>query len=297
MYRYSFVILWGLFLMGATAVGRAGEADSPDESKVTEKSVEAGPTTEDEPEFSVICEPVEVAFDRALAYLEKNEPSSVEDAFVMSHLLEDIEREGLEEFVQKGREKFKDDPSIWYLVAGSPRIAIPATLPKGRELYDLITSTPHADPPRRSFDLIIDFFVTPHQGYLLTHQVFMLEVAKSRGIELPPTIFPNGSQFISKIYLEQREDTQFSDLYARRTLMLLLYSVPPEELARNWVNIVLAAQQEDGSWSDSKPYDLELDGEAFTITPDPVSTTVMATFAVSAFRKHFCLPVEEVVVK
>lgn len=294
----SFIFLAAVAIASSRELspGPSPKADTPANAEPV-KSEAAGPDLDSGAVVSERCNAAGLALMRGITFLENQEPTAIEDAFIVSHIYLQAKRKGLEGFIQKAREMYKNDPAIWYLTAGSPRMTLPDPLPAGKARLELITNTPQMDPPRKAYDLLIEFLVTPCNGYLLTHQVFMLEVAKSRKVELPENIFPDGSQYMGKVSLEHAEDSAFSDLYARRTFLLLLYTMPDEKDANIWIDVLLKAQREDGSWLDEHTVSAELGGETFTVQPTQVRTTAYTTYAMAVYVKRFCEPEEVIQVK
>lgn len=276
----------------------AGETSPPAEeigaptSEDTELGKELDPNLP--PALRARCEAVGLAIVKGVTYLENHEPSSIDSTFIVTQLHMQAKRQALADFIQKARVKFEKDPSIWYLTRGSSRLTIPEPLPKGEDLLKLITNTPQADPPQASFDLLVKFLAAQHNGYLLTHQMFMLEIAKSRGAEIPLTIKRDGSQYLVPILEEHKKSKDFGYLYARRTLLLLLYSLEIEPVASEWVEVLLAAQREDGSWHDDRVVSSELEGASFSFVPSDVDTTAYATYCLAVFLRKYCDPEAEV---
>lgn len=103
-------------------------------------------------------------------------------------------------------------------------------------------------PESRAISFIHDFLSEDEDGYILTHQLLVLEWAKQSGLQIPEELRKKKTYLLDRIYREQRRDRLFSDLYAERNAILFLFSYPNPKDAGKWVLTTLNAQLPNGGW-------------------------------------------------
>jgi hypothetical protein len=107
-------------------------------------------------------------------------------------------------------------------------------------------------PDERAIEWLGEFLEQPGFGYVLTHQFLVIQWAESSGLSLPGSLREQESMLLERIVAEQAEATVYSDMYAERTALILLYGSPAEVEAARWIETIIGEQLENGLW-DSRP--------------------------------------------
>ena len=92
----------------------------------------------------------------------------------------------------------------------------------------------------------------------------MIAWAAQTGLELPPSLTAELQPLLERLSAEPVNDASFSDLYAERAALLLLYGSPSFSEASDWIDTIVEAQSDDGAW----------DGGTTTVSFDGVTTTI-----------------------
>jgi hypothetical protein len=85
-------------------------------------------------------------------------------------------------------------------------------------------------------------------NYTLTHQFLYIEWARETGLEVPQSLVDRQRTILERIAAEQARDRRFSDLYAERVFLLMLYGEPAEDDVRRWIETIVEAQLANGRW-------------------------------------------------
>jgi len=156
------------------------------------------------------------------------------------------------------------------------RDAAPIALPEdpGRGIARLATYVyaPLGEPADRAIGFIDDFTATPATGYVLTHQILVLEWARHVGVALPDAVWQRRDGLLARIAAEQAADTQFSDLFAERAAILLAFATPERGEADRWIDVIAPAVQPDGRWLSTRS-PIAYDGQQATANHPWVHTT------------------------
>lgn len=132
--------------------------------------------------------------------------------------------------------------------SNAPRFRLPDDPGSGFDQLYIYILAAFGRPESRAISFIHDFLSKDEDGYILTHQLLVLEWAKQSGLQIPEELRRKKTYLLDRIYREQTRDRLFSDLYAERSAILFLYRHPTPEDARKWVLKTLNAQSPDGSW-------------------------------------------------
>ncbi len=144
------------------------------------------------------------------------------------------------------------------------RDAAPMPLPEdpGHGITRLATYVfaPAGEPVPRAVSFIDAFTATPDTGYVLTHQLLVLEWARSVGLPLPDAILQRREGLLTRIAAEQAADTRFSDLFAERAAILLAFTTPSRGDADRWIDVIAGAAPADGRWVSTRST-IQYDGQ------------------------------------
>lgn len=174
--------------------------------------------------------------------------------------------------------------------------AAPFPLPEdpGRGIARLAAyaNAPAGAPLPRAAAFVDAFTADPSaQGYPLTHQLLVLEWARTTGLELPDAVRARRTELLRRIAAEQRADTGFSDLFAERAAILLAFDRPGAAEVDGWLAVIAAAQPANGRWT-SPPSAMTYDGQSATARHPWVHTTgfVLATAGYALARPPGAAP-------
>jgi hypothetical protein len=190
--------------------------------------------------------------------------------------------ETLRQFIEEKVATVPDHPALCAIIPDAPRVELPKQLPSGFDRYRECLLAPFGVPPERAISFIKAFLSTDERGYVLTHQFIVLIWAEQMGLELSDRLSGKKNDLLKRIYIEQREDAFFSDLYAERAALLLYYGKPKTKDAVKWIDTIINAQLSDGIW-ESGPNLIDYDGQAVSLSLPKQHTTVLSLWAIRAF--------------
>jgi hypothetical protein len=134
----------------------------------------------------------------------------------------------------------------------APRAQLPEDPGSGAARLSNYLKAPLGEPRERAIEWIAEYVEEPGYGYTLTHQLLVLQWARQTGLELPDFLIELQPELLRLIEEEQNGAPVFSDIYAERTGLLLMYGSPPSERAEGWVRIIVDRQLDDGMWDASR---------------------------------------------
>ncbi|NQV32543.1 MAG: hypothetical protein HQ515_07605, partial [Phycisphaeraceae bacterium] len=140
------------------------------------------------------------------------------------------------------------DPFLQLIDPCAPCVELPVNPGAGLERFYSYMLAPFGTPRERAVSLINDFMAIHSSGYILTHQLLLLQWAEQIGFELPKHMALKKQDLLERILQEQLENHPFSDLYAERVAILLYFGHQDPSNAANWVQAIVNAQLQDGNW-------------------------------------------------
>jgi hypothetical protein len=135
---------------------------------------------------------------------------------------------------------------------GAPRAKLPEDPGTGAMLLANSLKAAVGEPESRAVEWLTDFVERPSFGYVLTHQLLAIKWAEWCGLALPQSLLDQRSLLLERIEQEQAEATVYSDIYAERVALLLMYWQPDAADTDRWVETIIGEQLENGMW-DSRP--------------------------------------------
>jgi hypothetical protein len=199
-------------------------------------------------------------FAGAVAALRQGEPMEIGEAWFLQQLAAEREDAALQALVEDTGRRLADHRAARLLRADAPSPALPENPGRGIERLANYVFAPVGTPPERAAAFIDDFTATPGTGYVLTHQLLVLEWARSVGLPLPTPVAARRNDLLARIANEQAADAAFSDLFAERAAILLAFSTPAGADADRWMDVIAAAAPADGRWVSAKSM-LSYDGQ------------------------------------
>ncbi len=197
------------------------------------------------------CSAVEVALERGVgAMLAQREACAVGTLWALQQLLRLQELPPLRAYLEGSVVRCAGEPGAVLLDTDSPQWALPEDPGRGLTRFWNFVLAPMGSPAPRAGEFVARFVSTDEQGYVLTHQLLTLAWARQTGVPLPAAAWQREAELLRRIAEEQAGDPGFTDLFAERAAILLLYAGPDEGAARRWIDTIVGAQRPEGHWQD-----------------------------------------------
>jgi hypothetical protein len=134
----------------------------------------------------------------------------------------------------------------------APRARLPENIGSGATRLSNYLKAPVGEPRERAVEWISEYVSEPGFGYTLTHQFLVLQWARQTELELPDALLELQPELLRLIEEEQNGAHLFSDIYAERCGLLLMYGAPSPERAAAWTGTIVENQLENGMWDASR---------------------------------------------
>jgi hypothetical protein len=174
----------------------------------------------------------------------------------------------------------------------APLMPLPEDPGTGLQKWYVYMQAPFGTPPSTALRYITEYLAPdtgslapPAEGYILTHQLAVLEWAKMVGLELPLELLKMKPILLDRIAAEHARDGVFSDLFAERICFLVVYGDPSDEELERSVRVILDAQVEPGVWA-PPPITLSYDGESEVSEVEPEHARKMAMVALAEYLRR-----------
>ncbi len=217
----------------------------------------------------------EQAYTAGLADLMRVTQPRVGEVWLLQKILSSHPDEKLQNYVNDMVRRLATDPFVRLIHPA----AVPPNLPedpgKGLGRLGIYFMAPIGAPAERAVSFIRDYLARDETGYILTHQLLVLVWAEEAGLELPAELLAMKPKLLDKIREEHLNDPTFSDLYAERAALLMLFGAPTPEEAALWTQTTIDAQQKYPNWR-GLSWTYAYDGAAQEVTGDPVHTQALA---------------------
>lgn len=227
------------------------------------------------------------AIERGIRALSEENFYGAGDAWVASKALKYRRDSDLEAWVARWVGRNSTDPSRPLLEPDSIRWRVPADPGRGYARYEQILWTPFAKPDDLAIERILDFVRSEETGYVLTHQLAVIEWAREMELELPAWVYFRRFDLMRKIATELTTQEVFDDLLVEQFALLLAYGDMPRQEATDYVDRIISEQAADGLWYDHTPSVGKLDGETFSANMYPAHTTGLAVWALCAYLDRY----------
>lgn len=130
----------------------------------------------------------------------------------------------------------------------APRIELPEELGTGIERMTRISMAPLGRPEERAVTWLVEYVANDASGYTLTHQFLYILWGEATGLEFPETVRERKRSLLLRVAAEQAAASRFSDLWAERAALLMLYSRPSTADVQRWIGRVVDHQLANGYW-------------------------------------------------
>ena len=144
-----------------------------------------------------------------------------------------------------------NDPGLRLVDPSQPKPVLPDDPGRGFIRFGNFVMAPAGQPEFLARRYVLQFISEPGEGYVLTHQIVVIEWAREQGLTLPASVEDRKKQMLQALEREHDADPQFSDLYAERAAILVMYGDAPPEKMATWAGLIVDAQRKDGTWPQS----------------------------------------------
>ena len=188
------------------------------------------------------------------------------------------------------RRRIVSDHDSYRLVEPSAeRIPLPREPGRGLEKWHMYMEAPFGRPEHIAIAFIEEYIGpeldAPETGYILTHQLAVLEWAEETGLELPPRLVAMKPVLLERIAAEHAKDDTFSDLFAERMFFMVIWGNPSDAELERTVRIIVDAQVEPGVWA-PPPVTLSYDGESRVTAVEPEHARKMAMVVLAEYLRR-----------
>jgi hypothetical protein len=168
----------------------------------------------------------------------------------------------------------------------APLYPLPDDPGTGLDKWYVYMRAPFGTPPSTALRFVADYLgpelAAPETGYILTHQLAVLEWAKETALELPAELLAKKPILLERISAEHANDNEFSDLFAERIMFLVVYGDPTDEELERSVRVIVDAQVERGVWTPA-PITLTYDGESRYTEVEPEHARKMSMITLAEY--------------
>ncbi len=230
---------------------------------------------------------IQTAIDRGVQWLLRDRSASASEIWAIAQFLGHQDHGNLSEWSARWIERHREDRMIRLVDSMAPLTLLPEELGRGALRYIQCIESVAGRPRSRAVAHVSAFLSTEESGYILTHQFLTLPMAEVTALTLPPDVIGRKTDLLTRIAAEQGQEFDCSDLFVERTAILLEYGDCDRREADRWIDVLLSAQREDGSWNDPSISQNSYDGQAFEGRHHPTHTTCLAIWALAAYLDRF----------
>jgi hypothetical protein len=233
-------------------------------------------------------DPFEVAFERGVeALVLRPSECTVGALWAVQQIPRLGQLPALRSYVEAALEHCARRPGAFLLDRDLSHHTLPRKPGKGlARLYSYVLA-PMGKPKSRAARFLTDFVSTDETGYVLNHQLLTLVWAGQIGLELPMVPRTRQRELLERIAGEQARDPSFSDLFAERAAILLLYGLPDAQTAQAWIETIAARQTERGHWEDPRGFSIvSYDGVEGEVAHPVAHTTSLSLLALGVFLER-----------
>lgn len=169
----------------------------------------------------------------------------------------DLELEAWTEVYKPG---YVSSPYYPVIEPTAPLPALPVDPGGGVFKFGVYVSASVGSPDPLAFSYLDALVSTVEVGYVTTHQLLAIEWALGAGRTLSQSLLDAKPVLLAKIEAEHVADPIFSDLYAERMAVMMLFGDPDPADVEVWIEKMLDAQTADGVW-DVYAFEVTYDGE------------------------------------
>ena len=233
---------------------------------------------------------VNEALERAKSVALKNKGWDPGSVWLLQQFLKLRPDPQLQQYAEAWVRRYSRNELAFMIDPNAERMDLPKDPGQGMQKLFFYIKSPFGKPKKRAVKFITSYVSTKESGYVLTHQLMTIVWAKQVGLRLPAKVVDRKHELLKQIAAEQAADNEFSDLYAERAVILLMYDQPSLSEVVRWVKTILNAQEPDGTWF-AVSYTMEYDNEKITVGgPGGFAShhsMVLSMLALGAFSVNF----------
>ena len=166
---------------------------------------------------------------------------------------------------------------------------LPADPGSGMDKWYVYMRAPFGTPRELAARYVSDYLGpalgAPESGYVLTHQLTVLEWSRMTELALPEELWDRKPVLLARIAEEHAADQTFSDLFAERICFLSVYGNPSDEELERSVRIIVDAQTEPGVWA-PPAITLVYDGQSHHTEVEPEHARKMSMVALAEYLRR-----------
>ena len=230
---------------------------------------------------------VEAALERGIAAIERETFLQAGDLWMVQELQKFHPDPRLGAVIERWKQTYAGDPSLRLIDSTTEKIFLPKNPGRGLTRYSIYVISALGRPESRAIEFVRAFMSSDLQGYPLTHQFLATVWAEICDLALPDDLLARRPRLLERMAAEQAAETRFSDLFAERAFLLLLFDATAPRDAARWVQIVLDAQGADGAWVDDTQVPMLYDGQNGIATLYPGHTTPYAALDLAVYLERF----------
>jgi hypothetical protein len=168
----------------------------------------------------------------------------------------------------------------------APLTLLPDNPGTGIDKWHVYMRAPFGAPQETAVRYVEEYLgpelAAPESGYILTHQLTVLEWSKMTELPPPAELWEREPVLLERIAAEHAADDAFSDLFAERIFLLSVYGNPSEQELERSVRVIVDAQVEPGVWA-PPPVTITYDGQAWSTAVEPEHARKMAMIALAEY--------------
>ena len=232
----------------------------------------------------------QAAFDAARANTLREPLDGRIDAVWHTDLLLAIRPDSQLQFWADTRRRLQSDHLTYRLIEPSAALTeLPEEPGTGMDKWYVYMRAPFGVPRERAVRYVSDYLgpalAAPESGYVLTHQLTVLEWSRMTELPLPEELWERKPLLLARIAEEHAADDKFSDLFAERICLLSVYGNPGDEELERSVRIIVDAQTEPGVWA-PPPITLVYDGQSHHTEVEPEHARKMSMVALAEYLRR-----------
>lgn len=231
-------------------------------------------------------EKIELIYQQEIKYIMSVQQIRVDELWALKKISQLSNDDALKKFIDIKSSAIKHDPFLLLLDNKAKKMSLPLDSGKGSQKLFHFMMAPFGQPAKRAFGFTKEFLAYELTGYLLAHQLLVLEWAEQMGSFDTKSFSQRKKELLNKLYKEQNNDSVFSDLYAERAAILLNSKTGKRKEHEQWIDNMIESRQKTGGWSE---FELKqaFDGEPALIKPGNMHTRVLVLWAMQIYLNQY----------
>ena len=232
----------------------------------------------------------DAAFQRTVELIKPHPVVSADIAWLIQQVVMSTPEPELDDSLSRWLDLLVGDRFELLVNPDAPGTELPEDPGSGIILFSNYVMAAVGWPEARAIQFLSDYLATDDEvEYILTHQLLVIVWADQTGLVLPDDLRDRRTLFVERMLAEQAADdvSVFTDLYAERAALLLRYAEPTLQEATEWIQVIVDAQEEDGSWGDTGVVTVTFDGQTVSGGQPELHTEAWAMLALRMFLDRY----------